>query len=166
VVGIIWTDPLQHQPDVVMPRTWVTSELSPAKLTNFLVHVYRPPPPSAIVTITAPSGDQAELAVGELVIVNDVDGDGFDVAGPHAEMVGSDSYLAAATQVLVYVARPFATNQSAFPLLVSRDAYTVMEFACNGLVSAGTMEDKAVAFGPQLSRVLPEPRSCDRTHSP
>jgi hypothetical protein len=168
VVGIIWTDPLQRQADIVMPHGWMTTRPAPGDATNVvIVDVYRPPPPSAIVTITAPSGEQARLALGEAVLVDDRDDDGFEVSGPQAEIAEPDSYVAAATgTVIVYVDSPFPTTQLNFPLLQLPARYTMMNFGCNGPVSTALTQDTGFSFVPQPSKVLPEPRNCRRTHSP
>ena len=166
--GVVWTDPFQVRPDVVMPPGWAGSDLTLDNPLSFSIHLYRPPPPEAIVTITAPSGDEAELAFGEIVVFDDLDGDGtFSVSGPHAEITSDDTYIAGSFQALVYVARPFSNVDMAFPILNAPfTGYSIVDYACNGLVSMAVSQRAMATFVPQPSRVLPEIRLCRRTHSP
>jgi hypothetical protein len=166
--GVVWTDPFQVRPDIVMPAGWAGSNLTFDNLGNFSIYLYRPPPPEAIVTITAPSRDEAELAFGEMVVFDDLDGDGtFSVSGPHAEITSGDTYLAGSYQALVYVARPFSNVDMAFPILNAPFAgYSIIDYACSGLVSMSVSQRAMATFVAQPSQILPEIRLCRRTHSP
>jgi hypothetical protein len=168
--GVVWTDPLQRRPDVVMPAGWADSEVPRGSLQAFDTRLYRPPPPEAIVAVNGPSGDKAELAFGEIVIFDDLDADGtFTVSGPHAEIESKDkdNYLAGSFQVLVYVARPFSTLDITFPIFSSNfTGYALIDYACNGQVSLRTSERALANFVMQPSQRLPEIRHCRRTHSP
>jgi hypothetical protein len=169
IVGVLWTDPLQRRPDVVMPAGWSSSsDIDPASGTlTFQADLFRPPPPEAVVDLRAASGDDTSLAFGELVVVDDADGDGtFGVSGPHAEIAPPDSYLAGTTSVLVYVARPFAEVESAFPLAGTNAGYQTVNFECNGQLSQETAIESSAEFVLQPSLTLPEIRNCRRTHSP
>jgi hypothetical protein len=178
LVGIIWTDPLQRGPDVTMPGRWVTSDLRATTDfgSTFVIRIFRPPPAGAVVTIdspaaiadpTSPSADRIDLAVGELVVVDDVDGDGaFAVSGPHAELAAPDRYLAVSQQTVVYVARPFALSQPQFPLGVLMPGYQALDYQCTGQVSRGPISTLGAIFQVVVSNSLPETRICDRTHSP
>jgi hypothetical protein len=169
VVGVLWTDPLQRQPDVVMPAGWMTStEIDPASgASAFQADLFRPPPPEAVVDLRAPSGDDTLLAFGEMVVVDDADGDGtFRVSGPHAQIAPPDSYLAGTNNVLVYVARPFVEVESAFPLAGTNTGYQIVNFECNGRLSQETAIESSTEFVLQPSPTLPEIRDCRRTHSP
>lgn len=169
IVGVLWTDPLQRQPDVVMPAAWMSStDIDPASGTlAFQTEVFRPPPPRAVVDLRAASGDDTSLAFGELVVVDDADGDGtFAVSGPHAQIAPPDAYLAGSSNALVYVARPFAQIQPGFPLAGTNPGYQTVNFECNGQISQGTAVESSTEFALQPSPTLPEIRNCRRTHSP
>jgi hypothetical protein len=169
IVGVLWTDPLQRQPDVVMPAAWMSSTaIDPASSTlPFETNVFRPPPPEAVVDLRAPSGHVTSLAFGELVVVDDADGDGtFQVSGPRAEIALPDSYLAGSGNALLYVARPFAELELGFPLAGTNPGYQTVNFQCNGQLSLGTAVEAGTQFQLQPSPTLPEIRDCRRTHSP
>ncbi len=169
VVGVLWTDPLQRQPDVVMPAKWISSsDIDPASGTlAFQIDVFRPPPREAVVELRAPSGDETSLALGELVVIDDADGDGtFRVSGPHAQIAPPDAYLAGTTNVLVYVARTFAEIEPGFPLAGTKAGYQTVNFDCNGQLSQETAIESSTQFVLQPSPALPEIRNCRRTHSP
>ena len=176
LVAVLWSDPLQRQPDVLMPRSWISATVDPGVVVPETVHadIFRPPPPEAIVEIASPTGgDAARLALGEIVIADDADGDGvIHVEGPAAKIEGSDgasardSYIAGAVEVLLYVERPFAMSQTTFPLAASTAGYHLVNFLCTGKFSGGTREGGDVEFVAQTSQVLPEIRDCLRTHAP
>jgi hypothetical protein len=169
-LGVLWTDPLQRQPDVPMPPDWFTSDLGRDTFDGFVTTLYRPPPPAAMLRIDSPSGgDWIEMALGELIVFDDADQDGaFRVDGPRAEMASPDGYLAAAgNEVLVYVARPFSYAQDGFPLGPAIiPGYTTLTFLCSGQVAGEIRQNVGVQFVLQPSRLLPEIRTCMRTHSP
>jgi hypothetical protein len=173
VLGILWSDPFQQRPDVLMPRDWFRTELSQDNLVSgFYTTFYRPPPPATIVRIDAPGGgDFAEIALADVVLVDDRDGDGdLRPSGIHAEVGPDDIYLAAIGQALIYVARPFSgTVAPDFPLGPLRTpGYAIIDFGCNGQVSKknGVTEVATFVFIAQPSHRLPEVRNCRRTHSP
>jgi hypothetical protein len=169
-LGVIWTDPLQRQPDVPMPSDWLHSNLDRDSFDGFLTTLYRPPPPAAMVRIDAPSGgDWMEMAFGEVIIFDDVEQNGlFRIDGPRAEMASPDSYLASSEEVLVYVARPFSNGQDGFPLGAAiLHGYTTLAFFCNGQVPGQMIrQNVGVQFVPEPSQTLPEIRTCMRTHTP
>jgi len=178
LVGLIWSDPLQGKPDVVMPAQWISATPGDAAWTELTVRIFRPPPPAALIDITSSGGDHAQMALGELVIVDD-DGDGtFRISGPRAEIAQadgagagsakkSDSYLAGAFQPLVYVARPFRSSTLAFPVFPpGQVGYHLVDYGCDGRLSRGPNVPKTTSFQMQPSRFLPELRNCMRSHSP
>jgi hypothetical protein len=170
VLAVLWTDPLQRQPDVLMPAEWLSAHLdaSVAAGTTFYTDIFRAPPPAAMVEIAAPSGDAARLALGEIVIADKADGGAIDVQGPAAEIAAPDRYIAGALQALLYVERPFATSQpTTYPLATATQAgYQVIDFQCTGKASAGPLSVGGAIFVAQTSQILPEIRDCERTHAP
>jgi hypothetical protein len=167
--GVIWTDPLQRQPDLPMPPEWLSSNLDRDTFDGFLTTLYRPPPPAAIVRIDAPyGGDWMELAFGEPIIFDDAEQNGlFRIDGPSAQMASPDSYLAGSAEVLVYVARPFANAQDGFPLGAAiLHGYTTLALICSGQVLGQLRQNAGVQFVLQPSQTFPELRTCMRTHSP
>jgi hypothetical protein len=179
VVGLIWSDPLQGRPDVVMPSSWISATPSDASWNELTIRVFRPPPPAALIDVSAPGDDHARMAIGELVIIDD-DGDGtFRISGPRAEIAGantetgatpprkSDSYLAGAFQPLVYVVRPFQSVTPPFPLFPpGQVGYRLVDYGCDGRLSRGPAVSNDTTFQMQPSRFLPELRNCMRSHSP
>ena len=171
IVGVLWSDPLQRRPDGVLPRGWFGTDLASQSVGKFTFALYRPPPPAAIVRITAPDGlDFADVALADAVLVDDQDGDGdFRPSGIHAEIGPKDSYLAGSLQVILYVARPFSRLPSTFPLPYKHPGYSLIDFHCSGQTgqtSGGAEEVFELQFISQASQRLPEVRNCLRTHSP
>jgi hypothetical protein len=168
--GVIWTDPLQRQPDVPMPSDWLSSTVARDTFDGFLITFYRPPPPAALFRIDAPyGGDSIEMAFGQAIIFDDVDNNGvFQIDGPHAQMAAPDSYLAATgPEAIVYVARPFSNAQDGFPLGPAiLPGYTQLYFFCNGQVVREIRQNVGMQFVLQPSQNLPEIGTCMRTHSP
>jgi hypothetical protein len=172
MVGLIWTDPLQVNPDVVMPPGWVSSNISPSNIAlGFGVDLFRPPPPATITEMSAPSGDRIRLALAEVVLVDDGDPqDGrFSVSGPQATIAAPDRYLAGMQDVLVYVAQPFSGPEPDFPIAPSTPSmagYELVDYGCNGQTAGMPKSVAGYAFEMRISQVLPEIRNCRRTHSP
>jgi hypothetical protein len=170
LIGLIWSDPLQRAPDVLMPARWISATPSDASYREVVVRIFRPPPPEALIEIARPGDGEApaQLALGEMVIVDDGNDDGvFEISGPRAEIARPDSYLAGSFQAVVYVARPFPSATPSFPLTPSAGiGYQVVDFGCNGRLSNGTTVLGYTSFQVQPSRLLPELRNCMRSHSP
>ena len=179
IVTLLWTDPYQKKPDVPMPASWMRSTVTPAPAGDvtmadrFTVEVFRPPPPEALVDVRLPGSeppDVARVAIAELVLLDDRDGDGtFQVTGPRADIVGKDRFLAGSTFVLTYVERPYATPRAATPLNVpDQIGYQLVSYDCEGRISKGTVawDPAAVDLIAQRSTSFPEVRNCRRTHSP
>ena len=170
IVGLLWTDPLQRSADVTMPARWLQSSVDTAADT-FTVDIFRPPPPEAVVELAAPSGKiSQQLAMAEIVIVDDSDGDGgFLVQGPRATISAPERYLAGSANVLTYVATPFPSPQSNSPLtLPAQLGYALVNYNCQGQLSAGTnpVNPQAVEMILQPSQDFPDVRTCRASHGP
>ena len=170
VVGLLWTDPLQRSADVIMPAGWLQSTVDTTGDT-FTVDVFRPPPPEALVDLAAPSGKISQrLAVAEIVIVDDWDGDGgFLVQGPRATISAPERYLAGSANVLTYVESPFPAPQSNSPLtLPAQIGYALVNYNCQGQLSAGThpVNPQKVEMILQPSQDFPDVRTCRASHGP
>jgi hypothetical protein len=168
-LGVIWTDPLQRQPDVPMPSDWFSTTLSPKRLDAFTTTFYRPPPPAALFPIDTPGGgDEIEMAFGEAFIFDDGDDDGaYQIHGADAEMAPPDRYLAGSPEAIVYVSRPFSRAQITFPLGPAiLPGYTTLAFFCTGQVPGDIKQNFGMGFVLQPSQTLPEIRTCLRSHSP
>lgn len=169
IVGLLWTDPLQRSADETMPASWLQSTVDQATDT-FTVNVFRPPPSQAVVELTAPSGEGSRLAVAEIVILDDVNGDGgFGVRGPRATILAPERYLAGSASVITYVADPFPSAGITSPLTVpGQIGYAVVNYHCQGQLSAGTSPVKpdAVELVLQQSQDLPDVRTCRASHGP
>jgi hypothetical protein len=168
-VSLLWTDPLQSQPDVPAPPRTVGSTIDVEK-DSFTLDVFRPPPAGALVDVIAPSGEVSTLALAEIVIVDDADGDGtFRVAAAEAAIAAPDLYLAGSVVVLAYVARPFPTPQIDFPLVPAGTVgFQLLSYQCEGEITHGIdmVSQGSVDLVLQPSLTFPELRSCRRTHSP
>lgn len=169
IVGLLWTDPLQRSADVTMPASWLQSAVDPTTDT-FTVNVFRPPPSQAVVELTAPSGERSRLAVAEIVILDDVNGDGgFVVRGPRATILAPERYLAGSASVITYVANTFPSPGITSPLTVpGQIGYAVVNYHCQGQLSAGASPAKpdAVELVLQHSQDLPDVRTCRASHGP
>ena len=134
------------------------------------LEVFRPPPPEALVEVASASGDTALLATAEIVLIDDADGDGnFHVSGARAEIAEPDEYLAGSDSMLVYVARPFASPPTDFPLVAAGGTgYQLIRFVCEGPIATGVspIEPDMVELIVRPSPIFPEVRTCRRTHSP
>jgi len=190
IATVIWTDPLQRGPDVAMPARWIDSTVATAAPENapaddgssfrapFTLRLFRAPPPEALVDIASPDGRSvARLALGELAIVDDADGDGtvhIDAHGTMAAPVGAggapprDRYIAFGEQVLAYVERPFPADIAAtFPLAPGAGTgYRFFTYVCEGRLLSATTPAGGAAMDPQTSVELLQRRTCMRTHSP
>ena len=170
IVGLLWTDPLQRSADVTMPARWLQSTVDTAADT-FTVDIFRPPPPEAVVDLAAPSGKVSQqLAMAEIVIVDDSDGDGgFLVKGPRATISAPERYLAGSANVLTYVATPFPSPQGNSPLtLPGQIGYALVNYYCQGQLSAGTntVNPQKVEMILQPSQDFPDVRTCRASHGP
>jgi hypothetical protein len=170
IVGLLWTDPLQRGADVTMPARWLQSTVDAAADT-FTVDVFRPPPPEAVVDLADPTGKLSQqLAIAEIVIVDDWDGDGgFFVQGPRATISAPDRYVAGSANVLTYIERPFSSPQINSPLtLPAQIGYALVNYLCQGQLSAAThpVNPRAVEMILQPSQDFPDVRTCRATHGP
>jgi hypothetical protein len=169
VVGLLWTDPLQRRPDVVMPARWLQSTVDVAQGT-FTADVFRPPPPEAVVALTDGAGDVSQMALAEIVIVDDQDGDGtFRVAGARATIAAPERYLAGSANVLTYVQSPFSSAATTSPLtLPGQSGYALVNYVCQGQLSGGTHQVPTTDFEmiAQPSQDFPDVRTCRASHGP
>src|SRR6185295_17486928 len=123
----------------------------------------------ALVDVSAPSGEVATVALAEIVLIDDADGDGtFGASGARAEIAQTDFYLAGSASVLAYVARPFPSPEVEFPLVPAGTVgYQLLGYRCAGQIATGidAVAPEAVDLVLQPSQTFPELRSCRRTHS-
>jgi len=180
LVGIVWSDPLQRQPDVAMPQSWLEPQWDAPPLgTSVEIRLFRPPPPEALAEIEIDDAerarDVARLAVGDVVVVDDGDGDGrFAIQGPLATLASNqqapehpDVYIAAASAMLLYVERPFASPHTGSPLWpATRPGYQLVNYDCAGRVLVGSKLVADTNLSIDVSAALPEHRNCLRTHRP
>jgi hypothetical protein len=170
IVSVLWTDPLQRQADVTMPAGRLSSTVDTAADT-FTLDIFRPPPPDAVFDLVDASGEAlSKLGFGELVIVDDRDGDGgFRVAGPRATIDAPEQYLAGSANVLTYVALPLQPAEVASPLtLPAQMGYAVVNYVCQGQLSASTVkvDPEQVDMVLQPSHDFPDVRTCRTSHGP
>jgi hypothetical protein len=199
IATVIWTDPLQRRPDVAMPARWIDSTVATASATAapasavagdgaaslaaFTLRLFRAPPSEALVEISSPDGHHvARLALGEMAIVDDADGDGTFEIDAHGTMAGPagagaaapggnrarDRYIAFSQQVLAYIERPFPADVAAGFLVASGTAtgYHFFTYVCQGRLPSRTIPATAAKMEPQTSFELIQRRTCMRTHSP
>jgi hypothetical protein len=177
LVSVVWSDPWRRQPDVAMPAHWTASSVVPASDGSgravVTLQLFRPPPSQALVEIRAPTGEVAEVAVGDPVIIDDRDGDGTfhvddrgNIGLPEAGI--GDRYLAGTTALLAYVARPFPPDVAAtFPFgRLDKSGYQLSGIACNARNLASSRAAETARFELLTSSSLIERRTCLRTHSP
>jgi len=168
LVTLLWTDPLQRQPDVPAPA-WTLGSTVDRENNTFTMDVFRPPPASALVDVAAPSGEVSTLALAEIVMIDDADGDGtFRVDGPRAEIAPPDLYLAGSVSVLAYVTRPYPAQVESPVVPDGVVGFQALTYYCFGQVTARINQTPpgAVDLIVQPSTDFPELRNCRRTHSP
>ena len=189
LVSVIWTDPLERRPDMAMPARWIDSTVAGAAaslgietranaIAPFALHLFRAPPADALVEIPSPSGEVAAMAFGELVVVDDTDGDGaFQIDG-HGTLVGGgqgvsgviarDRYVAGSQEMLVYVARPFSPAAAVGFHLVqgTKTGYQLMKYVCEGRLLSAVTPAPYADLEPQTTVELVRRRTCMNTHSP
>ena len=192
LASVIWIDPLERRPDLVMPARWIDSSLAEVRggvevdaaknpIRTFTLHLFRPPPAEALAEIPSPGGDVALMAFGELVIVDDADGDGVVQIDGHGTLAAggrggdgaldgahNDRYIAGSGEMLIYVERPFPPAAAVGFHLVqgSKTGYQLMKYVCNGRVLSEVVEAKTANLEPQTSAELVRRRTCMNTHSP
>jgi hypothetical protein len=177
VVSVIWSDPWQGRPDVAMPTRWTASAVMPAAdgggQSAVLLQLFRPPPSAALARIVAPTGEAAEVAIGDVVIVDDGDGDGafhIDARGniQAPEAGRGDRYLAGTSAALIYVARAFPQGvAAALPIgPLDKIGYQLMGISCDARSTTGHRVVEMANFLVLTSSSLVERRTCLRTHSP
>lgn len=168
IMSLLWTDPLQRSPDVPQPARGISSMVSQDK---FQIDVYGPPPAAAIVDIPNFGGQTVRLALAEIVMIDDQNGDGtFEVSGADATIADGDRYLAGANTVLVYLDGAYASLPPGNVLAVSGAAgYQLVLYACDHHEAIANVlqqtPDGTIVY-PQPSTTFPEVRACGRTHSP
>jgi len=174
-VGVLWTDLNQVGPDLPSDSTYVSSHLDLDMVVDrYMAEIFRPPPAAAFVDIAADSGEVVRLALGELVIFDDRDGDGrFSVSGPRAEITPPDVFLAGAWDMVRYVSSPFTSPQSGFPLgMATTTGYALLTLYCAAPLLDPTrparesLGNSNVSMTVLTSSVLPEVRTCAHSHSP
>jgi hypothetical protein len=169
IMGLLWTDPLQRVPDVPQPARGIASQVVD---DTFQIDVYGPPPAAAMVDIPSPGGPSMRMALEEIVMIDDQNGDGtFEVSGSDAAIGDGDLYLAGANTVLVYLDRDYAPLPLGANLLAvsGKQGYQLVVYVCDHqTISQVVAQDPAggTIEYTQPSTALPEVRSCARTHSP
>jgi hypothetical protein len=177
VVSVVWSDPWRGHADVAMPARWTASSVVPAADGSgdavVSLRLFRPPPSEALVEITAPTGEVAQIALGDPVIVDDQDGDGTfhidDRGNMRAPEAGpGDRYLAGTVALLMYVARAFPQDVAAgFPVgQLEKIGYQLIGISCHARTPAGSFPIPIARFELLTSSSLVERRTCLRTHSP
>jgi hypothetical protein len=170
IMGLLWTDPLQVLPDMPAPARWLSQSVSPADST-FSMQVFRPPPPEVLTDVPVPGSAPLRLALAEIVMIDDQDGDGtFAVSEPDAQIQAPDIYLAGADTVLVYLPQADPSLPDGNPLAVSRAAgYQLVTYFCDHQTIASVAQQDVhggTSAVLQTSRDFPDVRVCARTHSP
>jgi hypothetical protein len=175
--GLIWIDPAQNKPDIPSPPHSLVAAVIRADggmSDRYSLKLHRPPPPESFFEVEA-SGQTATLAVAEIVLYEDGDGDGtFSVKGPRAEIAAPDRFLAASTSIILYGERPFQNAPMDFPLgPATKAGYDLVQLACAGrLPPTAPPRTKApdnpylITLVVQPQDTLPEVRTCMRSHSP
>ena len=134
-VDIVWVDPLSVRPDVPAPPETLSSAIMPDG--TFTLDLFAPPPVAVMRTLPVPmAADQsATFAFGEIIVIDDVNGDGTFSIGPGNTIVPPDQYASAAgTYVLIYVAHPMPPTQYIPDIgmaLSGRVGYHVVSIDCS-----------------------------------
>jgi hypothetical protein len=169
-MGVLWTDPLQRVPDLPQPARGIESSVSTA-LDTFQIDIYGPPPAQAMVDVPIPNGESMRLAYGEIVMIDDQNGDGtFAVSGADAKIAPPDRYLAGSSTVLVYLDQTYSSVPDKTLVAVTGEkGYQLIVYWCDnetvGMVLAQDPDGGAIA-STQPSTTFPDVRACARTHSP
>jgi len=177
-VVVVWVDPEQLHDDVPTPGDTTRLTLSGAR---FELSFYSPPPPASIRRLTNPttSGLLASVAIGELVVVHDVDGNGNFAVAPienGSEILAPDLYRGAQSRFLVsFVDEQLVDPENELPelqgALTATPGYHVVLVDCTTPATPFThsiTEPDALEIDMTIldagSTQLPFLRSCLRTH--
>jgi hypothetical protein len=177
-VAVVWVDPEQLQDDVPNPGHTTRFELSGAR---FELSFYSPPPPASILRLANPTtgGLLASVAVGELVAVDDVDGNGNFAVAPiedGSEILPPDLYRGTQSRFLVsFVEEQLVDPKDELPelqgLMTGTPGYHVVLVDCTTPATPFTHSvtrpdalDIDMTILDVGSTQLPFLRSCLRTH--
>jgi hypothetical protein len=174
-VAVVWVDPAGLRDDVPEPAEDTKFDLTPA---GYTFSIFAPPPASAIREIVDPSSGlgAASFAFGEIVLFEDLNGDGtFQITSlaEGSEIVPSDVYRGAQVQyVVIYIEKPWsaATGPAELVgLLSSTPGYHLGHIDCSvpdapaTSIPAGNPPVEITVL-PTATSQLPFLRSCLRSH--
>jgi hypothetical protein len=134
-VDIVWVDPLSERPDVPAPPDTRSSMIMPNG--TFTLDFFAPPPVAVMRTLPVPmaTDQSATFAFGEIIVIDDVNGDGTFSIGPGNTIVVPDRYASAAgADVVIYVAHPMPPTQYIPDIgmaLSGRVGYHVVSLDCS-----------------------------------
>jgi hypothetical protein len=170
-VTVVWVDPVGMLPDVPAQAEAIHFTLDAAGA--FQLQLFAPPPPAAAVgTFRTNQGSEVQYAFGELVLFDDLDGDGsLAISSADDQIVGPDDYRgASAGYVVVYIDATNAENAAiALPILEEAPGYHLGAVDCDTIgppLITTADSSKAVVVMQVLppSSSLPYARTCLQTH--
>ena len=178
LIAIVWVDPAQLRDDVPVPTDTIRMKRLDAQ---FDYSLYAPPPALAMRRLVDPAtgSELASFAVGELVVVEDSDGnDRFAVAAiaSGSEILPPDQYRGGQAQFVVsYVDKPLVNPKDELPelqgLLTASPGYHLVGVDCATPATPFTYSvidpdrvDVEMTILEAGSSQLPFLRSCLRTH--
>jgi hypothetical protein len=171
-VTVVWVDPAGLVPDVPERPQAIRFALDAAG--GFDLQLFEPPPLAAGVGTFSPGGQgQVRYAFGEVVVYDDLDGDGaLAISAADDRLVGPDDYRGAnATYVLVYIESTNAEGAPALPLpiLAGPPGYGLGAVNCNtfGPPLVTRVDTSAAVLAMQIvppSSQLPYVRTCLQSH--
>jgi len=186
IISVLWIDPEQQRPSVPMPARSMTSSVPEPALSGGTYDVgtfwvYRQPPEEVMFDLPIGNASPpltARMAVGELVIVDDADGDGtFRVAGAGPDIAESaagqpqDRYLGGALAFLSYSqSSPLETPFTE----MSQHGYELVEVDCRGVfvtarrfyLSSAADSNLATMIARAPSTAFPQVRTCLQSQPP
>ena len=176
-IGIVSVDPEQLRDDVPAPAQTVREDLSEER---FQLSFFAPPPRQVIRRLTDPAtgAPLASFAIGELVVVDDVDGNGgFQVSAIESgsAILPPDRYRGGQARFVVsFIEQPLVNPTDGLPelqgMLTASVGYhlVVIECATAGAPYTHVTEPEPVDIEMTILDVgsshLPFIRSCLRTH--
>jgi hypothetical protein len=171
---VVWVDPLDERPDVPAAVQAVSSEIHADD--SYALHLFAPPPEATFRSLPVPGspGEHVVFAFGEIVLVDDVDGDGTFAVNDDNTIMAPDKYVSwAGADVVTYVAHGIPTPSATadlLPLITGHVGYHLVAMDCTNPATPLLMDvqpagqEVGLYVMPPADHILYQ-RPCLRSHA-